>query len=76
MVAGDPIQQKPTVLRAELNISPSMAGKLELEGKYAKKLGLCQCVMPAHSNDRIKFGGCDRLKAEDILAPLETASTA
>ena len=53
-----------------------MAGKLELEGKYAKKLGLCQCVMPAHSNDRIKFGGCDRLKAEDILAPLETASTA
>ncbi len=33
VVAGEPIQQKPTVLRAVLSISPSIAGKLELEGK-------------------------------------------
>ncbi len=34
-------------LRAPLSMSPSMAGKLLLAGKYAKKLGDCQCVSPA-----------------------------
>ena len=34
-------------LRAPLSMSPSMAGKLLLAGKYAKKLGDCQCVNPA-----------------------------
>ncbi len=34
-------------LKAPLSISPSSPGKLLLAGKYAKKLGLCQCVMPA-----------------------------
>ncbi len=34
-------------LSAPLSMSPSMAGKLLLAGKYAKKLGDCQCVNPA-----------------------------
>ena len=34
-------------LRAPLSVSPSMAGKLLLAGKKAKKFGDCQCVSPA-----------------------------
>ena len=34
-------------LRAPLSMSPSMAGKLLLAGKNAKKFGDCQCVSPA-----------------------------
>ena len=34
-------------LRAPLSMSPSMAGKLLLAGKKAKKFGDCQCVNPA-----------------------------
>ena len=47
VVAGLPIQEKPMTLNAPLSISPSSPGKLEFAGKYAKKFGLCQCVMPA-----------------------------
>ncbi len=36
-------------LRAPLSMSPSIAGKLLLAGKYAKKFGDCQCVSPARS---------------------------
>ena len=47
VAAGEPLQRKPMTLRAPLSMSPSMAGKLLLAGKYAKKLGDCQCVNPA-----------------------------
>ena len=49
VAAGLPIQEKPMTLKAPLSISPSSPGKLELAGKYAKKLGLCQWVMPAYA---------------------------
>ena len=47
VAAGEPLQRKPMTLRAPLSMSPSMAGKLLLAGKNAKKFGDCQCVSPA-----------------------------
>lgn len=40
-------QTKLSVGRSLLSISPSRPGGLEFAEKYAKKLGDCQCVMPA-----------------------------
>ena len=49
VAAGEPLQRKPMTLRAPLSMSPSIAGKLLLAGKYAMKFGDCQCVSPARS---------------------------
>ena len=47
VAAGQPRHEKPIMLSAADIISPKIPGKLLLAGKYAKKLGLCQCVTPA-----------------------------
>jgi hypothetical protein len=46
VAAGEVIQLKPTMLRPALSISPKKPAVLPLDGKYAKKFGLCQCVTP------------------------------
>jgi hypothetical protein len=46
VIAGEQIQLKAAALKAPEYMSPSMAGKEELQGKKAMNLGDCQCVRP------------------------------
>ena len=49
VAAGEVIHENPMMFMAPLSMSASCAAKDDVAGKYAKKLGLCQCVMPAHA---------------------------
>ena len=44
--AGDVRQMKPTEFSVAASSSARIPGSAALTAKYAKKRGLCQCVMP------------------------------
>jgi hypothetical protein len=55
VTAGEQIQLNAAALNAPLYISPSIAGKDELQGKKAMNLGDCQWVRPGMMTRSMSF---------------------